>query len=104
MRARSLPWRGEHVGVAGVGVAYYGLNHFQYRTVGEKHGDQVTYHVEVQKRYDWGVPSEHRRTQTAFGGPFKMELEQADLARLNSTGLARDFDVKGSSGQMRTTV
>ncbi|WP_411138087.1 hypothetical protein [Streptomyces sp. C10] len=83
---------------------YYGLNHFQYRTVGEKHGDQVTYHVEVQKRYDWGVPSEHRRTQTAFGGPFEMELEQADLARLNSTGLARDFDVKGSSGQMRTTV
>lgn len=33
-----------------------------------------------------------------------MELEQADFARLNSTGLPRDFDAKGSSGQMRTTV
>ncbi|MGV4926633.1 hypothetical protein K2224_33895 (plasmid) [Streptomyces sp. BHT-5-2] len=83
---------------------YYGLNHFQYRVVGEKHGDQVTYHVDVQKRYDWGIPSEHRRTQTAFGGPFKMELEQADLAHLNTTGLARDFDVKGSSGQMQATL
>jgi hypothetical protein len=83
---------------------YYGLNHFQYRTVGEKHGDQVTYHVEVKKRYDWGIPSEHRRTQTKFGGPFEMSLEQADLAHLNTTGLAHDFDVKGSSGQMRTTV
>ncbi|SEC57578.1 hypothetical protein SAMN05428945_3273 [Streptomyces sp. 2224.1] len=83
---------------------YYGLNHFQYRTVGEKHGNEVTYHVEVQKRYDWGIPSEHRKTQEAFGGPFKMSLEQADLAHLNTTGLGRDFDVKGSSGQMRTTV
>ncbi len=82
---------------------YYGLNHFQYRTVGEKHGDQVTYHVEVQKRYDWGVPSEHRRTQTAFGGPFEMDgASRPRTPQLHRTGPR--LDVKGSSGQTRTTV
>ncbi|MGW2721536.1 hypothetical protein [Streptomyces sp. NPDC001492] len=83
---------------------YYALNHFQYRLVGEKHGDEITYQVEVNKRYDWGVPSEHRRTQEKFGGPFKMELEQADLAHLNSVGLARDFDVVGTSDTIRTSA
>ncbi|WP_369354700.1 hypothetical protein [Streptomyces sp. cg2] len=83
---------------------YHGLNHFQYRVVGETRDDQVTYHIDIQKRYDWGIRSGHRQTLAAFGGPFKMELEQADLAHLNTTGLARDFDVKGTSGQMRTPL
>ncbi|MPY58385.1 hypothetical protein [Streptomyces spongiae] len=83
---------------------YYALNHFQYRLVGEKHGDEITYRVDVRKRYDWGVPSEHRRTQDQFKGPFKVELEQADLAHLNSVGLARDFNVRGSSDTIRTSA
>ncbi|MFD9813361.1 hypothetical protein [Streptomyces sp. NPDC059080] len=72
---------------------YYALNHFQYRLVGHKEGDHVAYQVEVQKRYDWGVPSEHRRDLDK--GP--LHFEQADLARLNLVGLAKDFDVKGRS-------
>ncbi|MFE7301572.1 hypothetical protein [Streptomyces sp. NPDC057579] len=40
---------------------YYGLNHFQYRVIGEKHCDQVTYRVDVQKRYDWGATARPRR-------------------------------------------
>ncbi|GAA3167133.1 MULTISPECIES: hypothetical protein [Streptomyces] len=72
---------------------YYALNHFQYRVVGHKEGEHVTYQVEVQKRYDWGVPSEHRRDLDK--GP--LHFEQADLARLNMVGLAKDFDVKGRS-------
>lgn len=72
---------------------YYALNNFQYRLVGQKHGDRITYQVEVQKRYDWGVPSEHRRDLDK--GP--LQFEQADLARLNMVGMAKDFDVKGRS-------
>jgi hypothetical protein len=72
---------------------YYGLNNFEYRVVGEKHGDQITYHVEVQKRYDWGIPSEHRRDLERF----PVELEQAEIARLNTTGNAKDFDVHGKT-------
>ncbi|EST36173.1 hypothetical protein N566_16595 [Streptomycetaceae bacterium MP113-05] len=80
---------------------YYALNHFQYRLVGEKEGDEITYHVEVQKRYDWGTPSEHRATVSGGGpGPFGMDLEQADIAHLHSSGMARDFDVAGSSEEM----
>jgi hypothetical protein len=80
---------------------YYALNHFQYRLVGEKEGGEITYHVEVQKRYDWGIPSEHRATVSGGGpGPFGMDLEQADIAHLHSSGMARDFDVSGSSDQM----
>ncbi|MFB7943347.1 hypothetical protein ACFC6L_00355 [Kitasatospora phosalacinea] len=76
---------------------YFGLNHFQYRLVGEKHGGTIDYHVEVQKRYDWGVPSEHRSNlhQTRL-----VNLEQADIAHLNTTGQARDFDVTGSTGPL----
>ncbi|WP_329456280.1 hypothetical protein [Streptomyces sp. NBC_01497] len=83
---------------------YYALNHFQYRMVGEKQGNTVTYHMEVKKRYDWGVPSEHRTTQSKGYGPLKITLEQADIAHLNTTGVARDFDVTGTSGQMRATL
>ncbi|WP_399096565.1 hypothetical protein ACGH2B_29500 [Streptomyces sp. BBFR2] len=72
---------------------YYALNHFQYRLVGHKEGDHVTYQVEVEKRYDWGIPSEHRRDLDK--GP--LHFEQADLARLNMVGMAKDFDVKGRS-------
>jgi hypothetical protein len=75
---------------------YYALNNFDYRVVGEKHGDQITYHVEVEKRYDWGVPSEHRRDLDK--GP--IHFEQSDVARLNMTGKAKDFDVHGSTGTM----
>ncbi|QKW19291.1 hypothetical protein HUT16_09630 [Kitasatospora sp. NA04385] len=76
---------------------YFGLNHFQYRLVGRKHGGTIDYQVEVRKRYDWGVPSEHRSNlhQTRF-----VNLEQADIAHLNTTGQARDFDVTGSTGPL----
>jgi hypothetical protein len=75
---------------------YYALNNFDYRVVGEKHGDQITYHVEVEKRYDWGVPSEHRRDLDK--GP--IHFEQSEIARLNMVGKAKDFDVRGSTGTM----
>jgi hypothetical protein len=75
---------------------YYALNNFDYRVVGEKHGDQITYHVEVEKRYDWGIPSEHRRDLDK--GP--IHIEQSDVARLNAVGKAKDFDVHGSTGTM----
>ena len=75
---------------------YYALNNFSYRVVGEKHGNQLTYHVEVQKRYDWGIPSEHRRDLDK--GP--IHFEQAELARLNAVGRAKDFDVHGSTDTM----
>ncbi|MER6009411.1 hypothetical protein [Streptomyces bluensis] len=80
---------------------YYALNHFQYRLVGEKEGGEITYRVEVRKRYDWGVPSEHRATVSGGGpGPMGMDLEQADIAHLHSSGMAQDFDVSGSSDEM----
>lgn len=77
---------------------YYALHHFEYRVVGEKHDGKITYHVEVRKQYDWGVPSEHRRDVDGVGGA--IHLEQADIARLHMTGLARDFPVRGRSPEM----
>lgn len=77
---------------------YYALNHFEYRLVGNKHQGQIDYHVEVRKRYDWGVPSEHRRDLDK--GP--VHFEQADLARLNLVGEATDFDVTGRTGTKTT--
>lgn len=77
---------------------YYALNHFDYRLVGEKRDGVITYHVEVRKRYDWGIPSEHRRPLN--GGP--IHFEQADLARLNLVGAASDFDVQGQTSTMTT--
>lgn len=80
---------------------YYALNNFQYRVVGEKHGGQINYHVEVQKRYDWGVPTEHRRDLDAKpGGVPVVHLEQSQVARLNQLGLGKDFDVHGTTGTM----
>lgn len=79
---------------------YYGLNHFQYRTVGVKENGKIEYHVEVKKRYDWGSPSEQR--STVSGGGYTME--QADIAHLHSSGQARDFDVKGKSSKISTTA
>jgi len=78
---------------------YYSFNHFQYRLVGEKHGGEIVYHVEIQKRYDWGIPSEHRRDLEKDTPILDVDFEQADIAHLNTTGKARDFDVVGSSGQ-----
>ncbi|MCI2424162.1 hypothetical protein MOQ72_42890 [Saccharopolyspora sp. K220] len=75
---------------------YYALNNFEYRLVGEKQGDEVTYQVEVRKQYDWGTPSEHRADLEK--GP--VHLEQADIAHLNSVGFARDFQVHGKTGQL----
>lgn len=66
---------------------YYALNNFEYRVVGEKNGDETSYHVEVRKNYDWGIPSEGRGNLKK--GP--VELEQADIAHLHSTGMARDL-------------
>jgi hypothetical protein len=83
---------------------YYALNHFEYRLVGEKKPDgQITYHVEIRKRYDFGVPSEHRRDLpghvNALHGDYDI-WKQADIARLNMVGMAKDFDVQGTSQQM----
>jgi hypothetical protein len=83
---------------------YYSLNHFQYRMVGEKRGDQVVYRIQIKKRYDWGVPSEHRVTQSEGFGPLGITLEQADMAHLNTTGKARDFDVSGTSEPIAATL
>lgn len=80
---------------------YYALNNFQYRLVGEKHGGQITYHVEVQKRYDWGVPTEHRGDLDKNVGPVPVvHIEQSEVARLNALGLAKDFDVHGTTKTM----
>jgi hypothetical protein len=81
---------------------YYALNHFQYRLVGEKVDGEIVYQVEVQKRYDWGIPSEHRRSLDAPGG--MVHLEQADIAHLNTVGMARDFDVSGRSDPMTASA
>ncbi|MFM9369490.1 hypothetical protein [Streptomyces sp. Da 82-17] len=82
---------------------YYALHHFQYRIVGEKVDGEIHYQVEVQKRYDWGIPSEHRRDlDSGYPPPADFDFEQADIAHLNSVGMARDFDVKGRSDTMAT--
>ncbi|MEU6846167.1 hypothetical protein ABZ930_30255 [Streptomyces sp. NPDC046716] len=79
---------------------YYGLYHFQYRLVGTKDGGEIAYHVEVRKRYDWGTPSEHRGDlEKSLAGYEVVDIEQADVAELNRVGLARDFDVKGTTGE-----
>lgn len=54
----------------------------------EKEDGEIHYHVEVQKRYDWGIPVENRATVSRGGpGPFGMDLEQADIAHLHSSGI-----------------
>ncbi|MGW3120288.1 hypothetical protein ACWDBW_24615 [Streptomyces sp. NPDC001107] len=77
---------------------YYALNHFRYRLTGYVHNGEVTYRVEVQRRYDWGIPSEHRSDVGGGGGG--VNLEQADIAHLNTVGLAQDFNVYGTSDEI----
>ncbi|ARF58073.1 hypothetical protein B1H19_31320 [Streptomyces gilvosporeus] len=73
----------------------------QYRLVGQKEGGKITYHVEVRKRHDRGIPSEHSATVSGGGqGPLGMSLEQADTAHLHSSAKTQDFDVSGSSDEM----
>jgi hypothetical protein len=72
---------------------YYGINDFKYRVVGQKHDGQIDYHIEVKKRYDWGVPSEHHRDLDRYF----LHFEQADIARLNMVGEAKDFDITGKT-------
>ncbi len=99
----STNWKSSSSGTKGnekVMNWYYGLHHFEYRVVGHKTGDQVTYQVEVRKRYDWGVPSEHRGDLVAPAGV--VDVEQPEVARLNQTRQAKDFDVHGRTGMMTT--
>lgn len=99
----STEWQSTNSGTKGSEKTmnwYYGLHHFEYRTVGHKTGDHVTYQVEVRKRYDWGVPSEHRGDLVAPAGV--VDVEQSEVARLNQTRQARDFDVNGRTGTMTT--
>ncbi|MEU8568776.1 hypothetical protein AB0C51_10490 [Streptomyces pathocidini] len=99
----STGWQSTNSGTKGddkVMNWYYGLHHFEYRVVGHKTGDQVTYQVEIRKRYDWGVPSEHRGDLVAPAG--LVDVEQSEVARLNQTQQAKDFDVHGRTGTMTT--
>jgi hypothetical protein len=97
------PWKGSSSPANQNLNWYYALNNFQYRLVGEKHGGQIQYHVEVQKRYDWGVPTEHRRDLPKNVGPVSLgHFEQSQLARLNQIGAAKDFDVHGTT-ETKTT-
>jgi hypothetical protein len=90
------PWKGSSSPASQNLNWYYALNNFEYRLVGEKHGGTITYHVDVAKRYDWGIPSEHRRSLDE--GP--IHLEQSDIARLNMVGMGKDFDVHGATHTM----
>jgi hypothetical protein len=75
---------------------YYTMNGYQYRIVGTDFtmvdGHPVgQVRVDVYKRYNWGNPE---------GGTPRNDIEgvpQNDLARLNETGLAHDFDIVGST-------
>ncbi|ASU77309.1 hypothetical protein CDG81_02130 [Actinopolyspora erythraea] len=95
----STGWRDSAPDVANgekSGNWHYALNNFEYRVVSEKSGDETTYHVEVRGNYDRGIPSEGR-------GNLKqrtVEFEQADIAHLHSTGMARDFEAHGRTEKM----
>ncbi|MYW04136.1 hypothetical protein [Streptomyces sp. SID3343] len=75
---------------------YYTMNGYQYRIVGTDFtmvdGEPVgQVRVDIYKRYNWGNPE---------GGAPRNDIEgvpQNDLARLNETGLAHDFDIVGST-------
>ncbi|MET7299326.1 hypothetical protein [Embleya sp. NPDC005575] len=75
---------------------YYTMNGYQYRIVGSDitmvDGQPVgQVRVDIYKRYNWGNPE---------GGGHRNDIEgvpQNDLARLNETGLAHDFDIVGST-------
>ncbi|MDJ0347569.1 RHS repeat-associated core domain-containing protein [Streptomyces sp. H10-C2] len=73
---------------------FYALNHFQWRVSGTKlTREGIVYNLEVRKRYDWGVPSEHRDD---LNGAW-IHFNQPELAHLHTVGMARDFNVYGSS-------
>lgn len=99
-------WTGSESGIDGDAERnwYYGLNNFEYRLVGTKEDGVITYHVEVQKRYDWGNPSEHRGDlEWEEAGVKLIDLEQSQVAELNRVGLAQDFDVYGSTSEQTST-
>lgn len=55
----------------------------------------MTYTLQVRKRYDWGVPSEHRDPLRKSFLWVDINLQQPEVAHLNTVGLAEDFDVYG---------
>ncbi|MFI6586024.1 hypothetical protein [Embleya sp. NPDC050493] len=77
---------------------YYALNGYQYRISGdvkEIDGKIVgDIRVDVSKRYDWGNPGGKPRADIDLKFT---DVPQEDLARLNATGLAQDYDVRGST-------
>ncbi|WP_242884959.1 hypothetical protein [Actinomadura litoris] len=73
---------------------YYAFNGYQYRVHGE--GDHYT--VEFYKRYNFGTTDEHR---LPFQAPLVGTVKQPDISHLHTTGLARDFNVYGSSEHQR---
>lgn len=78
---------------------YYALYHFQWRAAGSlqaKYG--FAYALKIRKRYDWGVPSEHRANlKIHIPGVLDYDIAQPEIAHLHTVGLARDYDVRGSS-------
>lgn len=73
---------------------YYAFNGYQYRVVGE--GGHYT--VEFYKRYNFGTAEENR---LPINAPLLGSIKQPDISHLHTAGLARDFDVYGSSGFQR---
>lgn len=73
---------------------YYAFNGYQYRVRGE--GNHYT--VEFYKRYNFGTADEQR---LPFKAPLVGTVQQPDISHLHTVGMARDFDVYGSSGYQR---
>ncbi|WP_157996005.1 hypothetical protein [Thermomonospora amylolytica] len=73
---------------------YYAFNGYQYRIRGE--GDNYT--IEFYKRYNFGNENEQR-------GPLHLPalgtIHQNDISHLHTSGMARDFDVYGSTTHRR---
>ncbi|GAA4240752.1 hypothetical protein GCM10022254_66700 [Actinomadura meridiana] len=69
---------------------YYAFNGYQYRVVGE----DGHYKVKFYKRYNFGTSEENR---LPINAPLLGSIKQPDISRLHTAGLARDFDVYGSS-------
>lgn len=95
-------WRLTHADASGRWKSsdwFYALNHFQWRAAGSlqtKYG--FTYTLKIRKRYDWGVPSEHRdNLKVKISGLLDYNIAQPEIAHLHTVGLARDYDVWGSS-------
>ncbi|MGY1502685.1 hypothetical protein ACW4TU_39925 [Streptomyces sp. QTS52] len=78
---------------------YYALYHLQWRASGSlrtKYG--FTYTLKIKKRYDWGVPREHKANlKIRIPGLLDYDIAQPEVAHLHTVGLARDYDVRGSS-------